>query len=228
MIKMSNSENGYSLIEILVVLAIIGILATAGVMFRQSPVPAVVKATASTLSGALRNAQTLALSSGQQVYLRTAGGGANLPRVEWGFRVLKEDGTLDHFGPVQGTWTIPIGESRSISIGVGDADLDSSGTTTLPKNVAAIVARVQNNTTIWNQTFFTGETGTPADSACPFFFMSTGAINQEFAVTVTGARSGQVFIGDNRIELVIVSPRSGITTYYNQHPEKTGSQWSRN
>src|SRR5574340_921147 len=68
---------GFSLLELLLVLVILGVLTTVGVTLNQSPIPASVKAATSSLTGAIRNAQTLALGSGQQVYLRTSGGAAS-------------------------------------------------------------------------------------------------------------------------------------------------------
>ncbi|MDP2875588.1 MAG: type II secretion system protein [Holophaga sp.] len=215
--------HGYSLIELLLVMAIVGILALAGVYYSQSPVPAAVKATASSLNGALRSAQTLALGSGQQVYLRTTGGGAAPPQLEWGFRILNANGTLASLGPVQGAWTIPPADARYVSIGVGDADLTASGVVPLPGDVAAISSHVLDNATIWAREFFTGST---APDPCPFF-MGNGAINQEFAVTVSGARSGAVFRSGNRMELIIVSSRSGISAY-KVSPLPAGSVWNRN
>jgi len=226
MVPRYRSSYGYTLIELLVVLAIIGILASVGVFLSQSPVPAAVKASTSSLAGAIRNAQTLALSSGQQVYLRTTGGRTQLPTLEWGFRVLNADGTLASLGPVQGTWTLPRADARYVSVGVGTSDLTDSSTTPLPSAVPAIASHVLSSSTIWTRAFFTGAATPTDDGDCPFF-LPTGAINEEFAVTVAGARDGTVFVGGNRISLIVVSPRSGISSFAKQNPEDSSSPWTR-
>ena len=217
---------GFSLLELLVVLVILGVLATIGVSLNQSPIPASVKAATSSLTGAIRNAQTLALGSGQQIYLRTRGGGTSAPQLEWGFRVPNSDGSLNHLGPVQGAWTLSPAESRFVSIGVGDADLTAADTATLPKAVPAIAMHVQNNTAIWTRAFFTGDPTPTADADCPFFY-GTGLISQEFFVTVTGAHSGAVAVKANRMGLIVVSPQSGISAFSKQEPNFSTPPWSR-
>lgn len=217
---------GYSLLELLVILVILGVLAAAGASLNQSPIPAAVRGTTSSLAGAIREAQTLALGSGQQVYLRTTGGGTSAPRLEWGFRLLNPDGSLDRLGPVQGAWTLPAAESRFVSIGIGSADLAAADTAVLPKAVPAIALRVQNNAAIWTNAFFSGSPTPTAEADCPFFW-GDGVISQEFFVTVTGLRSGIIPTRDNRLGLVVVSPRSGISTFAKPKPNDPTPPWSR-
>jgi prepilin-type N-terminal cleavage/methylation domain-containing protein len=215
-------NGGYSLIEILVVLVIVGVLATAGAMMVQSPIPAAVKSGTSSLSGALRHAQTLALSSGRMVYLQPTGVGTTSPGLQWGFATLAANGavTVDPAGP-QGAWVLPPSESRFLSIGGSAAlGLAVTGSGTLPKDLAAIAAHVKNTAT-WNTTFY-ATTTTPT-----YYFMSNGSINTEFFVIVAGARSGTVFSSGNRLGLIVVSPGSGISTYLKQNPASATPPWSR-
>ena len=67
---------GYTLIEILVVLAIIGVLAYVGAGQFMSKRPVSVRGVTVELAEAIRSTQTLARNSGRQVFLRTSGGGA--------------------------------------------------------------------------------------------------------------------------------------------------------
>lgn len=211
---------GYSLIEILVVLVIIGILATAGVWMSQSPIPAAVKAATSSLNGALRNAQTLALSSGQPVYLQPTGVGTTSPGLEWGFCTVNSDLSLSKTAPVLGSWVLTPSESRYLAIG-GASDLSAviTGGCPTPESLAAIKLQ-RKAASVWTRTFFTSGDAT-------YYFMGNGAINQEFFVTVAGARSGSVFSSGNRLGLILVSPASGISVYLKQNPAAATPAWSR-
>lgn len=202
------------------VMVIIGILAVAGATWTQSPVPSAVKAATSGLTGALRSAQALALSSGQAVYLQPTGVGTTSPGLEWGFCTVDASGALTKGTPVQGSWVMPAGEGRYVSIG-GASLLGSvvSGGGTLPGAVPAIAAHVQS-ASIWEGTFFTSGTATRC-------FLGNGAINQECFIAVAGTRDGSLFSSGNRLGVIVVSPASGIATYLKQDPGSATPAWSR-
>lgn len=216
MAQTPNKSRGFTLIELLVVLAIIGILAAAGAFFSQDKVPSAVRSTMSELAGTFRNAQSLARNSGQAVYLRTTGGGAVDPRVEWGFLTFDATGN-QVFGDVQGAWTIPAADGRFVSVGVGNADLATTGED--PSSVSAITLNTTASS-VWNAALFPGSS-TPNTS---FWFLPNGAPNAEFFVSVVGRRGGAVFSTKNTVGVVVVNPNSGINGFV----KKAGSStWSR-
>ncbi|HEY3269795.1 MAG TPA: prepilin-type N-terminal cleavage/methylation domain-containing protein [Geothrix sp.] len=217
-----NLPRGYSLLEILVVMFIIGILAVSGAYYIQNKAPTAVKAVSQELAGILRQTQSLAINSGQQVYLRTqGGGGAPDTRIEWGFRLLKPDGTFDQFGPVQGSWVLSPQSNRYASVSLGAADLTTAGANPLPKDVPAIALHAMNNTTIWNTQFFKG--GGVADTT--YFFTANGTISQEFFIAVAGRR-GQVYLGAN-LGLVMVSPQAGLASFVKANASDVNASWMR-
>lgn len=214
------SGKGYTLVEMLLVMVIIGILAAAGAYWAQSPVPSAVKSATSGLTGALRSAQALALGSGQPVYLQPTGVGTEAPGLEWGFCTVDGSGTLTKVAPVQGSWVLPAGEARFVAIG-GASLLTTvvTGGSPVPGAVPAIAAHVQSSS-IWDGTFFASGTATR-------YFQGTGAISQELFVGVAGLRNGSLFSSGNRLGVVVVSPASGISTYLKQDPGSATPAWSR-
>ena len=206
--------------EMLLVMVILGILAAAGAYWAQSPIPPAVRGATSGLTGALRNAQALALSSGQPVYLQPTGVGTDAPGLEWGFCTLDAGGTITKGTPVQGSWVLPAGEARYVAL--GGASLLSAVVTgggSMPGAVPAIAAHVQSSS-IWDGTFFASGTATRC-------FLGNGAINQEFFVGIAGLRSGSPFSNGNRLGVIVVSPASGIATYLKQDPGSATPAWSR-
>ena len=216
----THSAKGFSLLELLLVVVIIGIVAVAGGTWMQSPIPAAVKSATANLTGVLRNAQTLAISSGQLVYLQPTGVGTSSPGLEWGFCTVDGSGTVSRVAPVQGAWTLNPSDTRYVALG-GASLLSSviSGGAKTPAEVTAITAHVQN-ASIWDRTFFTSGDAT-------YYFMGSGAISQELFIGVAGARSGSLFSNGNRLGLVVVSPTSGISTYLKQDPGAATPAWSR-
>lgn len=203
---------GYTLIEILVVLAIIGILAYAGAAQFMSKRPVSVRGVTVELAEAIRSTQTLARSSGRQVFLRTSGGGATTPRLEWGFQDI---------GQVQGSWALTPQNGTYAAVGVGRTDLDLVAPDPSPEGVAAIKGLVLASA--WDAVFFSGNV-TPA---VPALCNTNGAFSTDFVVTVVGRTGGQVGRGDTPIGLIVVGSASGMGVFYKPNAQDKTASWQR-
>lgn len=221
MVRPDLRSRGFTLIEVLVVLAIVGVLAAAGVYYTQDKSPAAVRVGLSELAGAIRNAQGLARSSGQSVFLRATGGGKQDPMLEWGFVTFDDTGKAT-YGVVQGAWTVPAGQARFVSFGVDKGTLSDAGVNPSPSSVSSITLNT-SSTSIWETSLFPGSS--TANNA--FWFRPNGAVNSEFFVSVAGRRGGEVYSKANTAGVVIVNPVSGITVFLKKDTDNDKVKWAR-
>lgn len=226
-------DSGYTMIELLVVLAIVGILAYAGVgLFIERPTVAVRGAT-NDVYGVLRAAQTLARNSGRRVALQTSGteAGRNL-RLEYGFYVQLADGTDDMTkgpgattaNPVLGTLTLDPTVSRSAQ--VGDAATGQLASI-LPNPAPAsdpTLSKLQG-AAFWsssaNNLFQGGSTASTA-----VFFQPDGLPNQDFYVPIVGVRGG-VVSSDLPVGIILGSQTNGLLAFLKAKSNDPAKPWSR-
>lgn len=226
-------ESGYTLLELLVVLAIVGILAYAGVGFITNRSSTAVRGATNDVYGVLRAAQTLARNSGRRVALQTSGTepGRNLV-LQYGFYVQNADGTDDMTqgpgataaNPVLGTFSLNPSISRYAQ--VGDATTDQLGSILPNPSLSsdATLAKLQGAafwTSSSNNLFQGGSTVSTA-----VFFQPDGTPNRDFYVPVVGVRS-DVVSSDLPVGVVLGSQSNGLLAFLKAKSNDPAKPWSR-
>lgn len=212
------------MVELLVVVAIIGILAAVTGVWYGANQPAAVKGTVNSLVGILSEARTVAQTTGRTVTLTTSGDQANLS-ISF---------------PSQGDVTpVPAGQALTVwrkDANGRDANLyagvDSSSAwpvysqaapnpDPLSGGVTSITGLFTNGTLPTAASkLFTGTTNTS------FFFDNSGHINTDFFVYVGGMRNGASYPGAP-VGLVIVTRANGIHAFYKPNAGDAGTPWQR-
>jgi len=225
-------ESGYTLIEILVVLAIIAVLAMAGLSMSVDKPAAAVRGVTNDIYGVLRAAQTLARNSGRRVALQTSGtqAGKNL-RLDYGFFVQKADGTDDltqgpgasSGNPVMGSFVIEPSLSRNAQ--VGDAATGQFGSIGLNPTPGSdtVLSSLETNS-FWTDStknLFQGSTATSA-----VFFQPDGNPSSDFYVPVVGVKSAVASPGSS-VGLILASRNSGLLMFLKSQSNNAGSPWRR-
>lgn len=226
-------ESGYTLIEVLVVLAIAGILAYAGAGLFISRPSSAVRGVTGDVYGVLRAAQMLARQSGRRVALLTSGTepGKNLV-LQYGFYAQAADGTDDMTkgpgataaNPVLGSLAIDPTLSRYAQIGDAATDQFSA---IHPNPVPAsdpVLVKLQD-ATFWGSSdsnLFQGGVPDPGR----VFFQSDGTPNRDFFVPVVGVRSGTVS-SDLPVGLVLGSQANGLLAFLKTKSNDSSKPWGR-
>jgi prepilin-type N-terminal cleavage/methylation domain-containing protein len=219
---MTRSAPGYSLIELVVVMAIVGILAVVAGNWYGAEQPAAVKGTVNTLYGALAEARTVAQTTGRTVTLTTTGHQATLTLS------FPPQGDVDPPPQAPTTWT----QAANGAAAARYSGIDSDGNwpiyaqaapnpDPLTGGVAAISALFTNGVQPGVAgKLFTGTTNTAMS------FDATGHANRDFYVFVGGLRNGASY-ASAPVGLVLVTRANGIHAFYKSNAGDANAPWQR-
>jgi prepilin-type N-terminal cleavage/methylation domain-containing protein len=221
---MHRSARGFSILELLVVVVIIGIVAVVTGTWYGATQPAAVKGTVNSLVGALSDARTVAQSTGRTVTLTTSG----------------VQSTLTITFPSQGD-VLPVPANQALTTWRRDAagrdatrysGIDTSSawpiyTQAVPNpdpltgGVGAISDLFTNGVNPGTSAkLFTGTTNSA------FSFDSTGRASADFYVYVGGMRDGSSY-RSAPVGLVLVTRANGIHAFYKPNAGDPASPWQR-
>lgn len=197
-------SKGFTLIEMLVVIAIIGILTLAATSYSLPKQPGAVRGTTLALQATLRDAQASATARGQNVYLLSSGSGTGLT-LTYGFYPLTTAGIENPLLGLQVLGTFAPSSQNAIYAQVDDA-AGAKLNATAPTPDIRIMA---------------GPAYMPAGSvpliptpAVPTtFFQPNGQPNVSFYLSVVGLKSGNPY-STAPISVISVTTNAGINTYY--------------
>jgi len=199
---------GFSLIELLVVLVIVGILAGLGVAFRSDRNGPAVQGTLMAVAGAMTEAREMARGTGQTIPLAVTGSGEGLTlsyqvtggpsgqflqgadRSAMRFCFIDTDGTA---GPAAAA----LGNLK------GSLETTQAGGTQIFK------------TSLWGNNLFKGGTATN--------FLSSGRVDAEGYVAVVGAANG-IALTNGPVGIVLLDSSGTIYRYYRSSPT---ASWRR-
>jgi len=205
MISTPRRRSGYSLIELLVVMAIVGVLALVAVAYRMDRMGPAVKGALQDINGTLSDARTLARSSGQAVTLTP--GGTNTTA------------TLTYSTTPPRAYTHAADNSAANYCLV---DMDGTGNptadalTSLKTAIGAALGGVDVfPTAAWQVNAFHC---TPA-----LQFNTNGSANRAAYVAVIGQRNG-LMMPDGPIGILLVSATGNMYRYYRA---SSTSSWTR-
>lgn len=219
---MNRSARGFSMLELLVVVVIIGIVAVVTGTWYGVSQPAAVKGTVTSLVGILAEARTVAQTTGRSVTLTTSGSQANLAiafpsqgdvtpaPANQAFTTWRRDAAgkevAKYSGIDNGTgWPVYSKSSPN-------PDPLTGGVTSISALFTNAVAPVE---------FFS------ASAAGPIFsFDATGRASRDFYIFVGGMRAGQPY-PSAPVGLVLVSRANGIHAFFKPNAGTAGVPWQR-
>lgn len=200
---------GFSMIELLVVLAIFSILSIAGVTAISSRQPSAVKGTLNTLMGVLSDARSAARATGRQIYLQTSG-----TSISYGVAA----GTGISATQVRGDFTVASLDTSTRNYIVIDVNGTSYPPTSLnPAFPSALLSQLTGSASLPTP-LLKGSTDRT------HFFDGAGRIDQSVYIAVLGGSSGAVKSG-GPVGIIIVSPTSGIHAYYKASSSTSSEPW---
>lgn len=207
MSRHTNSK-GYSLAELLVVLVIVGILATVGVTMvtdRKSPS---VKAATMNLAATLEDARALARGSGQAVTLGTTGSGADVVLTytgaggQTGSYIHSADSQAAHYSLIDAAGTSKPAADALASLKSSLKDTQAGGTSLF-------------TTGMWSTNAF--------GSGAGLVYAGNGTLNKEAYVTVVGSVNG-VPMPQGAVGVILLNASGNIYRYFRTSPAAT---WQR-
>ncbi|BDU68897.1 hypothetical protein GETHOR_09980 [Geothrix oryzae] len=206
----SKGSSGYSMVEVLVVLAIIGVLSLAYASYRSDKNGPAVRGTINGIVSVLVDAKTLARGTGSTVTLTPSG---TPPRA-----VLDYQSTSGSGAPGQYAHAADSNISRYCIV-----DLDGSSTAGSAA-IASLKADLQstkvNNTSIFGSTAWTQSL---FDSSKPFFFNSNGTASADAFIAIVGSTEG-VPLSDGPVGIILINASGNIYRYYRTN---SSSAWVR-
>lgn len=219
----THSAKGFSLLEMLLVVVIIGILAVAGGTMSGAAQPAAVKGTVNSLYGILVEARTVARSTGRTVTLTTLG---HQETMQLSFP-SQGDVTPVPANQALTTWLRTAGgSSASQYSGVDNLNWPiytqaAPNPDPLTGGEAAISALFTSGALPGtNGKLFTGSTNTAMS------FDAMGRANRDFYVYVGGMRNGASY-PSAPVGLVLVTRANGVHAFYKPNAGDATVPWQR-
>ena len=221
---MPRSVKGFSMLELLVVLVIVGILAVVTGTWYGASQPAAVKGTVNTLYGVLVEARTVAQTTGRTVTLTSSGHQANL------MLTFPSQGDIvpAPANQVLTTWIRTASGSDASKYSGVDTDgawpvyaQAAPNPDPLTGGAPAISALFTNSVPPGSAgKLFTGSANTTMS------FDATGRANRDFYVYVGGMRNGASY-PSAPVGLVLVSRTNGLHAFYKPNAGDATVPWQR-
>lgn len=219
---MNRSARGFSMLELLVVVVIIGIVAVVTGNWYGVSQPAAVKGTVTSLVGFLAEARTVAQTTGRSVTLTTTGGQANLAIA------FPSQGDVNP-APANQAFTTWRRDAAGKEVAKYSGIDNGTGWPVYPKSApnpdpltggVTSISALFTNATAPVALFKAGTT----DSS--FSFDASGRASQDYYIFVGGMRTGQSY-PSAPVGLVLVSRSNGIHAFYKPNAGSAGVPWQR-
>jgi len=221
---MSRAEKGFSILELIVVVVIVGIVVAVTGNWYSVSQPAAVKGTINALVGILSEARSVARTTGRTVTLTTSGAQANL---------------MITF-PTQGD-VLPVPAGQELTTWRRDAagtevarysGIDTSGAWPVYTQAAPNPDPLTGGVTPVSALFTNGVQPTTAAKLfkgvadTSFSFDSSGRINRDLWVYIGGMRNGASY-PSAPVGLVLVTRSNGIHSFYKPNAGDPAEPWQR-